>query len=533
MARKARQKKKASSGALQPSADSKKPFKREGPKQQQPTRKPTKPEGLRRNKPRKAHSTANKKGPTAAQNPVPVPKMAGRNQINGQSPVESRTMAVGRKRKAIDADPQFSSHEGHKRVRGDPEVISISDNSSQRSSMDEGEIAGGTGSSREGTTTKHGEKSQDSRRKSDEKCKDYFDISLTEVEEDTLRTTVSAHLTANPSLSTWQAMEHLAQKGMPNARVPRRQMSTWRHQPPERSWVRSLPLSAIVGVKSKFAPLAYSATLPATGATSSDQDEAMSMSDDGTTMSDNDEDGGSDGGVSVGQTPADGNYDYGSLARGAATQSHHNSHGAVYMSQISEDEQKSQYRYFHVTDPTALVRCLSCGKEGHMHTTCPDHICTHCIGDHFSKSCPTNRKCRRCRQRGHDQETCTARPTYAGGPNDPCDHCGKDHAEEECSYLWRSYHHDPVTAIRIAEGDLIVSCYNCAASTHWGDDCPDLPHYVLRKLGGKGTWSGQNASKYLKDHLAEDVLARPTGGWQAANAQGGSNGAWQLAQFND
>ncbi|KAK3684636.1 hypothetical protein LTR37_020100 [Vermiconidia calcicola] len=198
-----------------------------------------------------------------------------------------------------------------------------------------------------------------------------------------------------------------------------------------------------------------------------DGEQSMDVSDDedGEQSMEMSDDEDSDGGVALDGEAATGSYDYGEMARAAASGAgtHSLSGGSrgdqLSLKDLSDHEQLLQCKYYNVyhhehqqqrqcrdfitDDPDAVIRCLSCGKQGHMEDDCPELTCTHCgaFDEHFSGACPRHIKCGRCRQRGHDAADCeNLRRVEAGGPGDPCDVCGGGgHAEEECSGLWRTY----------------------------------------------------------------------------------------------
>ncbi|TKA59772.1 hypothetical protein B0A55_12224 [Friedmanniomyces simplex] len=208
---------------------------------------------------------------------------------------------------------------------------------------------------------------------------------------------------------------------------------------------------------------------------------------------------------------------------------------------LREDEQRLQAKYFQLTHPKASALCLSCAEPFHMDSICPAHTCAHCgtIDEHFSGACPTNHKCGKCRERGHAANTCPRRPVQGGKAGDACDICGRTgHVEEECSGLWRTIGKvDPERpAHTIPAKAMQKACYNCGSSSHWGDDCTELPDFILEKAGGKGTWSAENAIRYVSNG---DVR-----GQQQPKGFGGGGGqkgarhnhypqAYQLEQLDD
>ncbi|KXL43167.1 hypothetical protein M433DRAFT_150347 [Acidomyces richmondensis BFW] len=224
--------------------------------------------------------------------------------------------------------------------------------------------------------------------------------------------------------------------------------------------------------------------------------------------------------------------DYGSLARAAASVQ---TNGAsetdlwIRLCDIPESEQILQYRYFGLIDGCTYVRCLICGREGHMQDTCPERICAHCgvANVHFSSACPKFRKCRLCRRRGHLARECRNPSVQGGGPGDPCDVCGEiGHIEEECSDLWRFYQIQDKDIVKAKT--MITACYNCGRMDHWGDDCPKLPSFLKDVRSNNRTWSKKHADRFLEKSSSQ---------WPGKEGEGIVNGSgrynYQLAHLDD
>ncbi|KAK4556668.1 hypothetical protein LTR86_006239 [Recurvomyces mirabilis] len=399
---------------------------------------------------------------------------------NDRSPDESRAAIVGRKRRA----PQESFAGGDKRPRLENDIITISDDEDdhRRGSIESGEVATSDSGMSEAS----------------------MEITLESIDSERLRPHVRDYI-EREDVSVLEAVRRFAVKnsGMPFAKEARVLARKWEH------------------IEESLRPKRSKQTQNRTVA---EQHAAIDISDD-------------EGGVSVGLGPGhDDGGDYGALARQAATGNGRPDREmpvAVYLADLSQSDQELQRRYFDITHPHEPVRCLGCGEQSHMQTTCPANTCKHCKGNHFSNTCPANRKCRRCRQRGHSSQSCSNRPVYGGGSADKCDYCSETgHVEEECTTLWRTYHpnNDPEPVKQIFNADMRKACYNCASSQHWGDDCPTLPSFA-RELGKSGVWSGEHASRFIKDILQGEVLqgGRPDA-WNSVNQH---SNAYQLAQFDD
>lgn len=170
---------------------------------------------------------------------------------------------------------------------------------------------------------------------------------------------------------------------------------------------------------------------------------------------------------------------------------------------ISELEAQLQARYWGITGRDEYVRCPVCAGQGHMDEDCLEHVCKHCgsIGQHYDMACPKWKKCRRCRERGHDVLGCPSKLARTRAEGYDCDLCGRSgHAEEECSWLWRSLVPERMSAGELADlpklEKMVVSCYDCGSNKHWGDDCPVPSNF--RRTADKDTWSAEFANYFLK-----------------------------------
>jgi hypothetical protein len=163
------------------------------------------------------------------------------------------------------------------------------------------------------------------------------------------------------------------------------------------------------------------------------------------------------------------------------------------LADLGPSELKEQLKYFYVgkqpgtvslSDP---VRCLICAKEGHTSTSCPAMTCASClaVNDHFTRDCPKIRKCRKCRNIGHDLQDCPYKLPRLVLEEVQCDLCQRmGHFEDQCELLWR-------TSGRPWESDAVsrnipLYCYECGWSGHLGNDCSTRHP---RKPLGSSTWS--------------------------------------------
>ncbi|EDN10583.1 zinc knuckle domain-containing protein [Histoplasma capsulatum] len=137
-------------------------------------------------------------------------------------------------------------------------------------------------------------------------------------------------------------------------------------------------------------------------------------------------------------------------------------------------ETQARYRFFDLplenVDLSLPITCIDCMKEGHLADVCPRKECEHCGAwdVHESRFCPSQRRCQRCRERGHDAKACTS-ALKSSAVEDPCDFCGSsDHTECECDLIWKLPKRNP-TSGRIF---VSISCCHCTSSRHLIGDCP-------------------------------------------------------------
>jgi protein AIR1/2 len=85
---------------------------------------------------------------------------------------------------------------------------------------------------------------------------------------------------------------------------------------------------------------------------------------------------------------------------------------------------------------------------------------------HQSSTCPTWRRCQRCRERGHDEPQCDSK--LRNFPSEvPCEYCGNEHLESECDHLWKS----PSRETHSEQVTVSICCANCCSMKHLAGDC--------------------------------------------------------------
>lgn len=146
----------------------------------------------------------------------------------------------------------------------------------------------------------------------------------------------------------------------------------------------------------------------------------------------------------------------------------------ITLKALDPSQRDLQTRYWGLTSDDAPAICPTCAKPGHLATTCPSRTCTHCgaIDVHFSRACPSIQPCSKCHAQGHTAATCPSKLARSAADGFICTICHGAHKESACCWLWRTFKpHNLGPALRkIAH--MPVSCYECGARGHWGDDCP-------------------------------------------------------------
>jgi hypothetical protein len=122
--------------------------------------------------------------------------------------------------------------------------------------------------------------------------------------------------------------------------------------------------------------------------------------------------------------------------------------------------------------------CLTCLRDDHNETDCPELKCSQCSGRHSSRLCPSMERCRQCRGLKHGSEPCRS---TAIRDDIPCDLCGGfGHMETSCAAWY--FPANPIP--QDTELELWISCCKCASTGHLVGDCPRIEN-----RGGASRWA--------------------------------------------
>jgi len=181
---------------------------------------------------------------------------------------------------------------------------------------------------------------------------------------------------------------------------------------------------------------------------------------------------------------------------------------------LDGEDAEHREKYFPGIGPNETF-CHLCASRGHDATKCPEMICRFCHDpEHRSFSCPTRKRCTKCRQLGHAKKDCNEKLAL---PQDEmeCAFCeSRDHVDASCHELWRSFLFDSDTARKVRS--LPVFCYCCGRQGHFGPDCGLNPEKM--KESQWGPWSQANCDRYL-DPASSEVAIVEAGSGSAPSSE--------------
>jgi hypothetical protein len=161
-------------------------------------------------------------------------------------------------------------------------------------------------------------------------------------------------------------------------------------------------------------------------------------------------------------------------------------------------------KYFPSVSKGTAPKCLACADARHRTYNCPDLTCAVCGGGHSDLSCPQNRRCGKCREKGHQTPQCKEKLLPSKGEV-LCDICNsQEHLETSCHFIWRSFKPQPEDIIKVR--DIPIHCYICGFNGHYGPEC-GLRDADDRLLSGGLTWSRSNLLKYSDPTSSNRAIA--------------------------
>lgn len=173
-------------------------------------------------------------------------------------------------------------------------------------------------------------------------------------------------------------------------------------------------------------------------------------------------------------------------------------------------EMRGGGRYFGTGEEDLGPICRNCHGRGHMARNCPVVICEVCgvVDDHYSRQCPSARKCSNCGQPGHLRSECKNKSKYIF-----CSKCeSRAHTEQFCPLIWRSYRTVKNKPIYPSQ----ISCYDCGKQGHYGDECPTSRVANLRFIE-RTAFSGENLARPLRPRYRVDSKKPERPDWRTIN----------------
>ncbi|KAF7545178.1 hypothetical protein G7046_g9618 [Stylonectria norvegica] len=184
---------------------------------------------------------------------------------------------------------------------------------------------------------------------------------------------------------------------------------------------------------------------------------------------------------------------------------------------VGSVELEQQRRYFpSASDPTQM--CLLCGQQAHTAANCPSLVCRFCSSqDHPELWCPSRVRCDKCRQLGHQADSCSEKLALTKEEGLACAVCDSpNHLEKECTEFWRSFHPEAGTINKVVF--IPASCAMCGNGKHFSADCKRR-----RDDPPNPTWSIKNRDQYLDPDCGVEAIEESVGSTRNAKGTRGSD----------
>ncbi|KAK4190712.1 hypothetical protein QBC35DRAFT_403369, partial [Podospora australis] len=173
---------------------------------------------------------------------------------------------------------------------------------------------------------------------------------------------------------------------------------------------------------------------------------------------------------------------------------------------LTEGELAYRDRYFPGL-PVDAVFCVVCASARHNSADCPEMTCQFCKDSHPSWTCPTRRRCTKCKQLGHSQTQCVEKLMLSKDEME-CALCGsQQHDDFQCTKLLKSFRPNMARFRKVQS--LPVFCHACGLEGHYGADC-GLLNAQKPKANALETWSQANAAQYTDPNSTELAIAYQT-----------------------
>ncbi|KAB5535111.1 hypothetical protein GE09DRAFT_1291266 [Coniochaeta sp. 2T2.1] len=180
----------------------------------------------------------------------------------------------------------------------------------------------------------------------------------------------------------------------------------------------------------------------------------------------------------------------------------------AYMEEEEEDTEDKAYRerYYPGIGDDQLF-CTSCATGGHRRRLCPEATCRFCgDSEHMAAGCPTRQRCSKCKQLGHDMNSCREKLALAPGEEMKCAFCAsKEHTESDCTEFFHTYRASDQSIYKVK--NIPIFCFYCGKDGHYGTECGLNPTLSSTKSARVETWSKENWQQYVDANSTEVAIA--------------------------